>query len=86
MAYPIRNSSQVNGIVLDLFGGSGSTLIACEQIDRSAYLMELDPRYAAVIVKRYAETAGGDKGIFLERDGGTSSLQEVLAGMENGYG
>ena len=84
VAYPIRNSSQVNGIVLDLFGGSGSTLIACEQIDRSAYLMELDPRYAAVIVKRYAETAGGDKGIFLERDGGTSSLQEVLAGMENG--
>ena len=83
VAYPIRNSSQVNGIVLDLFGGSGSTLIACEQIDRSAYLMEIDPKYAAVIVKRYAETSGGDKGIFLERDGGTASLQEVLAGMDD---
>ena len=81
VAYPIRNSSQVNGIVLDLFGGSGTTLIACEQIDRSAYLMELDPRYASVIVKRYAETAGSAKDIFLERDGRTSSLQEVLAKM-----
>lgn len=84
VAYPIRNSSQVNGIVLDLFGGSGSTLIACEQIDRSAYLMELDPRYASVIVKRYAETAGGTKDIYLERDSGTISLHEFLARMENG--
>ena len=84
VAYPIRNSSQVNGIVLDLFGGSGSTLIACEQIDRSAYLMELDPRYAAVIVKRYAETAGDAKDIFLEREGCTFSFQEVLAEVANG--
>lgn len=84
VAYPIRNSSQVNGIVLDLFGGSGSTLIACEQIDRSAYLMELDPRYAAVIVKRYAETAGDARDIFLEREGCTFSLQEVLAEVANG--
>lgn len=84
VAYPIRNSSQVNGIVLDLFGGSGSTLIACEQIDRSAYLMELDPRYAAVIVKRYAETAGDARDIFLEREGCTFSLQEVLAEVTHG--
>ena len=84
VAYPIRNSSQVNGIVLDLFGGSGSTLIACEQIDRSAYLMELDPRYAAVIVKRYAETAGDAADIFLEREGCTFSLQEVLAEVTHG--
>ena len=52
---PIKNSSQDNGIVMDLFGGSGSTLIACEQIDRIAYTLELDPKYATVIVKRYME-------------------------------
>ncbi len=84
VAYPVRNSSQVNGIVLDLFGGSGSILIACQQIDRSAYLMELDPQYAAVIVKRYAEAAGDTKDVFLERYGCTYSLQEVLAGMDDG--
>lgn len=55
LCYPIKNSSQVNGIVMDLFGGSGSTLIACEQIDRIAYTLELDPKYATVIVKRYME-------------------------------
>ena len=84
VAYPIRNSSQVNGIVLDLFGGSGSTLIACEQIDRSAYVMELDPKYAAVIIKRYAEAAGDAKDVFVEREGGVFSLQEALAGLDGG--
>lgn len=84
VAYPIRNSSAVNGIVLDLFGGSGSTLIACEQIDRSAYLMELDPRYAAVIVKRYAAAVGDTKNICLEREGGMYSWQDVMAGMDDG--
>ena len=48
----IKNSSEINGIVLDLFGGSGSTLIACEKTNRKAYLMELDPKYCDVIVKR----------------------------------
>ena len=41
------------GSVLDLFGGSGSTLIACEQTDRTCYMMELDPKYVDVIIKRY---------------------------------
>ena len=49
----IKNSSDKNGSVLDLFGGSGSTLIACEQTDRTCYMMELDPRYCDVIIKRY---------------------------------
>ena len=43
LAYPIKNSSAPNGVVLDLFGGSGSTLMACEQTDRICRTMELDP-------------------------------------------
>jgi len=49
----IKSSSRKNEIVLDLFGGSGSTLIACEQTDRTCYMMELDPKYCDVIRKRY---------------------------------
>ena len=49
----ITNSSKRGDIVLDLFGGSGSTLIACEQLDRKCYMMELDPRYTDVIIKRW---------------------------------
>ena len=72
MAYPIQNSSQANSIVLDLFGGSGSTLIACEQTDRICYMMELDPKYASVILRRYAQFKGKmeDKAdIWCERGG-----------------
>ncbi|MBQ8892528.1 MAG: ParB N-terminal domain-containing protein [Bacilli bacterium] len=53
VAYLIRNSSQKNNIILDLFGGSGSTLIACEQLERKAFLMELDERYCDVIIDRW---------------------------------
>ena len=53
LARLIKNSSRQGDIVLDTFGGSGSTLIACEQLNRSCYTMELDPKYADVIVKRY---------------------------------
>jgi len=49
----IKNSSKRNDIILDLFGGSGSTLIACEQLDRKCYMMELDPRYTDVIISRW---------------------------------
>lgn len=52
-AYPITNSSMSNCIVLDPFGGSGSTLIACEQTNRICHTIELDEKYADVIVKRY---------------------------------
>jgi DNA modification methylase len=69
LCYPIKNSSQVNGIVMDLFGGSGSTLIACEQIDRIAYTLELDPKYATVIVKRYIEQVGTDDDVYVLRNG-----------------
>ena len=54
----IENSSDVNGIVLDLFGGSGSTLIACEKTARDCRMMELDPKYCDVIIKRWQEFTG----------------------------
>jgi DNA modification methylase len=61
-AKAITDSTEQNGIVLDLFGGSGSTLIACEQTNRICYMMELDPRYVDVIRKRYALFIGkGDE-------------------------
>lgn len=51
----IKNSCRTDGLVLDSFLGSGSTLIACEQTDRTCYGMELDPKYVDVIRKRYAK-------------------------------
>ena len=54
----IRNSSQRGEIILDLFGGSGSTLISAEKEGRTAYLMELDPKYVDVIVKRWEAFTG----------------------------
>lgn len=77
LCYPIKNSSQVNGIVVDTFGGSGSTLIACEQIDRICYTMEIDPKYATVIIKRFIQQAGADEEVFLLRDGEKISYKEV---------
>jgi len=53
IAYLINNSSKKNDIVLDLFGGSGTTMIACEQTNRKAFIMELDPKYCDVIVDRW---------------------------------
>jgi len=53
LSYPIKNSSQVNGIVMDIFLGSGSTMIACEQTDRICFGMDLDEKYASVALRRY---------------------------------
>ena len=69
LGYPIQNSSQENAIVLDTFGGSGSTLMACEQLGRICYTMELDEKYASVILRRYAEGSGDAGGIHVLRDG-----------------
>ncbi len=69
VAYPVRMSSQENGIILDLFGGSGSTLIACEQTNRICCTMELDPKYASAIVRRYASASDGTQDIFVIRNG-----------------
>jgi DNA modification methylase len=57
----ITNSCKKNDLVLDTFGGSGSTLIACEQTDRTCYMMELDPKYCDVIRKRYANFIGKEE-------------------------
>lgn len=55
LAYLIQNSSKKGDIVLDNFGGSGSTLIACEQTGRKCRMMELDEKYCDVIRRRWAE-------------------------------
>lgn len=60
----LKISSNENSNVLDLFGGSGSTLIACEQLDRNCYMMELDPKYVDVIIKRW-EDFTGEKAVLL---------------------
>ena len=77
IAYPMKNSSLVNSIVLDLFGGSGSTLMAAEQMDRTAYLMELDPVYASAIVRRFVAYRGNTEDVYLIRDGQKLSCSEV---------
>ena len=77
LAYPIKNSSAPNGVVMDLFGGSGSTLIACEQTDRICRTMELDPRYASVIVRRYVDLMGTAESVTVVRDGQTMTYEEA---------
>lgn len=69
LAYPIMNSTMSNCTVLDPFGGSGSTLIACEQTNRICYMMELDPKYSDVIINRYIEQVDSDQKVSVERDG-----------------
>lgn len=77
LAYPIMNSSMSNTIVLDPFGGSGSTLIACEQSDRSCYIIELDEKFCDVIVKRFIEQVACTDKVFLQREGLTYNYDEV---------
>ena len=69
LAYPITNSSQENAIVVDTFGGSGSTLMACELANRICYTMELDEKYASVILRRYVENTNDVEGVYCIRDG-----------------
>ena len=66
LATLIKNSTRPGQFVLDLFGGSGSTLIACEQLDRTCFMMELDPRYVDVIIDRW-ETYTGKKAELIYR-------------------
>ena len=77
LAYPITNSSMSNTLILDSFGGSGSTLIACEQTDRSCYTIELDEKFCDVIVKRYIEQVGKSDGVTVQRDGLTYTFDEA---------
>lgn len=68
-AYQIGNSSKKGDFILDTFGGSGTTMIACEQIGRKAALMELDPHYCSVIVERFVKEHGSSDDVFLLKDG-----------------
>lgn len=64
--------------VLDLFGGSGSTLIACEQLDRTCYMMELDPKYVQVILQRYINLKGTSEDVYrLNADGTKTRYDDV---------
>lgn len=65
--FAIRNTTNRNDVVLDLFGGSGSTLLACEQLDRNCYMMEYDPKYVDVIIDRW-EQFTGKKAILLNEN------------------
>ena len=69
LGYPICNSSQENAVVLDTFGGSGSTMMACEQTNRICCMMELDEKYASVILRRYVEDTGDSENVYVERGG-----------------
>lgn len=78
IAYPIKNSSMSNCIVLDPFGGSGSTLIACEQLGRICHTIELDEKYCDVIVKRYIEQVGSADTVSVIRDGKTIRFEDLV--------
>ena len=78
MSYPIKNSTMTNGIVLDPFLGSGSTLIACCETDRICRGIELDPKFVDCIVKRYIEWNGGRyDDVYVMRDGQKLMFDEV---------
>ena len=76
LAYPIKNSSTANNIVLDLFSGSFSTGMACEQSNRICYAMEIDTKYASASIKRFHESFP-DQAITFERKGKRLTFEEV---------
>lgn len=65
----VSNFTETNDTVLDVFGGTGTTLIACEQLNRKCYMAELDPKYCDVILQRYINFKGSDADVFLLKDG-----------------
>jgi len=83
LAYPICNSTQENAIVIDTFGGSGSTMMACEKTNRVCRMMELDPKYASVILRRYVEDFGGADQVFVERDGKRLQYADLVKEVEH---
>ena len=86
MSYPIKNSTMTNGIVLDPFLGSGSTLIACCETDRICRGIELDPKFVDVVVRRYqawCQENGVVEDITCIRDGQKLTLEEMLTSVSN---
>ena len=82
LGYPIGNSTQENAIVIDTFGGSGSTLMACEQMNRTCCTMELDEKYASVILRRYVDDTGDADGVYVIRDGEKLSYTALVKDVE----
>lgn len=82
LAYPMGNSSRENAIVLDTFGGSGSTLMTCEKINRICYMMELDEKYASVILRRYVEDTGDSENVFVIRNGEKFTYSDLVKEVE----
>ena len=82
LSYPIRNSSQENAIIIDTFGGSGSTLMACEATNRICYTMELDEKYASVILRRYVEDTGDADGVYVLRGDKRIPYTELVKEVE----
>ena len=76
MAYPITNSTKNGEIVVDLFSGSGSTIMACQQTDRIGYGLEIDPKYVAATVRRFMAMFP-QQPVLLERDGAVLSEDET---------
>ena len=86
LAYPIGNSSQENAIVIDTFGGSGSTLMTCEKTNRICHTMELDEKYASVILRRYVEDTGDAEGVFVIRNGERLAYSDLVKEVEGADG
>lgn len=82
LAYPINNSTQANAIVIDTFGGSGSTLMACEQMNRICYTMELDEKYASVILRRYVEDTSDSENVYVIRNGEKIMYKDLVKEVE----
>lgn len=78
IAYLIKQSTQTNGLVLDGFLGSASTLIACEELNRICYGIEIEPKFVDVAVKRYLNLVGSDKDISLLRDGKKYKYEDAI--------
>lgn len=86
LAYPIGNSSSENAIVIDTFGGSGSTLMTCEQTNRICYTMELDEKYASVILRRYVEGTDNAENVYVIRNGEKMMYFDLVKEVDFGDG
>ena len=82
LSYPIGNSTQENAVVIDTFGGSGSTLMACEQMNRICFTMELDEKYASVILRRYVEDTRDVDGVYVIRNGEKIPYSDLVKEVE----
>ena len=77
ISYLMKNSSRPKDLVIDLFGGSGTTLIAAEETDRTCFTMEIDEKYASAIVRRYVKSRGNADDVFVVRDGEQIKATEI---------